>query len=99
MPSGQRAILRSCQEGRPMMKASILHALGTSLAIETVPDPVASPGEVVVDVVAAPVLSYTNEVFDGTRTYDLTFPITPGCGAVGRVRSMGTDATRLAPGD
>lgn len=81
------------------MKAAILHALGTPLVIETVPDPIAGPGEVVVDVVAAPVLSYTNEVFDGTRTYHLTFPMTPGCGAVGRVRATGPDATRLAPGD
>jgi alcohol dehydrogenase len=81
------------------MKAAILHALGTPLAIETVPDPMAAPGEVVVDVVAAPVLSYTNEVFDGTRIYHLTFPMTPGCGAVGRVRAAGPDTTRLVPGD
>jgi hypothetical protein len=47
---------------------------------------VAGPGEVVVVVVAAPVLSSTNEVFDGTRIYHLTFPMTPGCGAVGRAR-------------
>jgi alcohol dehydrogenase len=80
------------------MKAAILHALGTPLAIETVPDPTAGPGEVVVEVIAAPVLSYTNEVFDGTRTYHLIFPMTPGCGAVGRVHAIGPDATRLAPG-
>lgn len=79
------------------MKAAILHALGAPLAIETVPDPMAGPGEVVVEVVAAPVLSYTNEVFDGTRIYHLMFPMTPGCGAVGRVRATGPDATRLAP--
>jgi alcohol dehydrogenase len=81
------------------MKAAILHALGTPLVIETMPDPVPGSGEVVVDVVAAPVLSYTNEVFDGTRTYHLTFPMVPGCGAVGRVRATGPDATRLAPGE
>jgi len=81
------------------MKAAILHALGTPLAIETVPDPMAGPGEVVVDVAAAPVLSYTNEVLDGTRLYHLMFPMTPGCGAVGRVHATGPDATRLSPGD
>jgi alcohol dehydrogenase len=81
------------------MKAAILHALGAPLAIETMPNPIAGPGEVVVEVVAAPVLSYTNEVFDGTRSYHLMFPMTPGCGAVGRVRTMGPDATRLAPGE
>ena len=81
------------------MKAAILRALGSPLTIETVPDPTAGPGEVVVEVVAAPVLSYTNEVVDGTRPYDLTFPMTPGCGAIGRVRATGPDATRLVPGE
>jgi alcohol dehydrogenase len=81
------------------MKAAIMHALGTPLVIETVPDPMAGPGEVVVEVVAAPVLSYANEVFNGTRTYHLMFPMTPGCGAVGRVHATGQDATRLAPGE
>ncbi|HUN42248.1 MAG TPA: zinc-binding alcohol dehydrogenase family protein [Acetobacteraceae bacterium] len=80
------------------MKAAILHELGTPLTIEAVPDPVAGPGEVVVEIAAAPVFSYTNEVFDGTRTHHLTLPMTPGCGAIGRVRETGPDATRLAPG-
>lgn len=80
------------------MKAVILRALGTPPDIESVPDPVTGPGEAVVEIAAAPVLSYTNEVFDGTRIYHLMFPMTPGCGAVGRVRATGPDATRLAPG-
>jgi alcohol dehydrogenase len=81
------------------MKAVILRALGTPLAMEEVPDPVAGPGEVVVDVAAAPVLSYANEVFGGTRPYHLMLPMVPGTGAIGRVRAVGPDATRLAPGD
>jgi alcohol dehydrogenase len=52
-----------------------------------------------VQVAAAPVLSYTNEVLDGSRIYHLMFPMTPGCGAIGRVLAAGRDATRLAPGD
>jgi alcohol dehydrogenase len=99
MRPGERAILRSSQLWILTMKAAILHALGTPLVIVALPDPVPGPGEVVVDVVAAPVLSYANDVFDGTRTYHLTFPMVPGCGAVGRVRATGPDATRLAPGE
>jgi alcohol dehydrogenase len=38
-------------------------------------------------------------VFRGERRYLLTLPVTPGAGAVGRVRAVGPDATRLAPGD
>ncbi len=53
----------------------------------------------VVDVVAAPVLPYASEVFSGARRYLLALPVAPGCGAVGRVRAVGPDATRLAAGD
>ena len=56
-------------------------------------------GEVIVDVVATRVLSYMNEVFDGTRNYALDLPIVPGPGGIGRVRAIGPDATKLAVGD
>ncbi len=81
------------------MKAAILKAFGSPLAVEAMPDPVLGTGEVVVDVVAAPVLSYAGEVFSGERKYLLRLPVAPGCGAVGRIRAFGPDATRLAVGD
>lgn len=82
------------------MKATILKAFGTPLSIESWPDPVLGTGEVIVDVVvAAPVLSYTNEVFSGERKYLLELPLVPGLGAVGRVRSFGPDATHLQVGN
>lgn len=81
------------------MKAAVLKALATPLSIETVDDPVAGPGSIVVDVVAAPVLPYAAEVFSGARGYMFDLPIIPGAGAVGRVRAVGPDATRLAVGD
>ena len=81
------------------MKAAVLKAFGTPLAIETVPDPVLGTGEVIVDVVATGVLSYTNEVFSGERRYTLEPPVIPGPGGIGRVRATGPDATHLAAGD
>ena len=51
------------------MKAAVLNAFGSKLDLQTVPDPVRGTGEVIVDVVAAPVLSYANEVFSGQRKY------------------------------
>jgi alcohol dehydrogenase len=81
------------------MKAAILKAFGTPLAIETVPDPVLGTGEVIVDVVATRVLSYANEIFSGERKYLLELPVIPGPGAIGRVRAFGPDATHLAKGD
>lgn len=81
------------------MKAAILKAFGAPLAVETWPDPVLGTGEVIVDVVATCVLPYANEVFSGERKYLLQLPVVPGCGAIGRVRAIGPDATRLAVGD
>ncbi|AXF24554.1 alcohol dehydrogenase [Burkholderia pyrrocinia] len=81
------------------MKAAILKSLGMPLAIETMPDPMLGTGEVIVDVVATPVLSYAHEVFSGERQYPIELPIVPGCGAIGRVRQTGPDATQLQPGD
>ena len=81
------------------MNAAILKAFGLPLVIEAVPDPVLGTGEVIVDMVAAPVLSYANEVFSGERQYLLKLPVVPGAGGIGRVRAYGPDATHLKIGD
>jgi NADPH:quinone reductase-like Zn-dependent oxidoreductase len=81
------------------MKAAILKAWGSPLAIETLPDPILGTGEIIVDVVATRVLSYANEVFSGERKYLLELPVVPGPGAIARVRGVGPDATHLAAGD
>jgi alcohol dehydrogenase len=81
------------------MKAALLKAFGTPLAVETVPDPALGTGEVIVDVVATRVLAYAGEVFSGERKYTLDLPVIPGPGAIGRVRTVGPDATHLAVGD
>src|SRR6266508_4313203 len=72
------------------MKAAVLNAFGSPLAIETVPDPHLGTVEVIVDVAASRVLAYANEVLSGERKYLLELPVVPG---------PGPDATRLRPGD
>jgi alcohol dehydrogenase len=84
---------------RKTMKAAILKAFGSPLAIESVPEPLLGTGEVIVDVVATRVLAYANEVFSGQRRYLLDPPVVPGPGGIGRVREVGPDATGLAVGD
>jgi alcohol dehydrogenase len=81
------------------MQAAVLRAFGTPLVLEEVPDPQPGAGDVVVDIVAAPMLSYAEEVFSGARQYPLPLPMVVGVGAVGRVRAVGPDTTRLAPSD
>jgi alcohol dehydrogenase len=84
---------------RISMKAAVLKALGSPLAVEAVPDPVLGTGEVIVDVAATKVLAYAGEVFSGRRRYLLDPPVIPGAGCIGRVRQVGPDATELAAGD
>ena len=81
------------------MKAAVLKALGSPLAVETVPDPVLGTGEVIVDVAATKVLAYAGDVFSGKRRYLLKPPVIPGAGCIGRLRAVGPDATELAVGD
>lgn len=81
------------------MKAAVLESFGKPLSIQDVPPPILGTGEVIVDVVAAPILSYASEVFSGARKYLLPPPVIPGCGAIGRVRETGPDAAWLKPGD
>jgi alcohol dehydrogenase len=81
------------------MKAAVLNAFGTPLAIETLPDPVLGTGEIIVDVAAAGVANYAGGVFSGARNYLLEPPVVPGPGGIGRVRATGPDATKLAVGD
>jgi alcohol dehydrogenase len=81
------------------LKAAVLNAFGSPLDLQTLPDPVLGTGEVIVDVAATRVLSYAGDVFSGARGYLLELPIAPGTGAIGQVRAVGPDATRLAVGD
>ena len=81
------------------MKAAVLKAFGTPLVVEELPDPILGTGEVIVDVVATRVLPYMNEVLSGERNYALDLPLAPGAGAIGRIRAVGPDATKLRVGD
>jgi alcohol dehydrogenase len=81
------------------MKAAVLRQFGSPLTVEDLPEPVLGTGEIIVDVVAAGVLPYSNEIFSGERNYLLDLPLVPGAGAIGRVHAVGPDSTRLAVGD
>ena len=81
------------------MKAAVLRKFGTPLAIEDWPEPILGTGEVVVDVVATRVLTYMGDVLSGARGYQLSLPMVPGVGAIGRVRAFGPDATHFKVGD
>lgn len=83
------------------MRAAVLKSFGSPLVIEDRPDLelTSASGEVIVDIVTAPVLNYMRDVLSGARNYLMEPPIVPGAGAVGRVRAVGADATNLSVGD
>ncbi|MFE0489321.1 alcohol dehydrogenase catalytic domain-containing protein [Streptomyces griseoaurantiacus] len=81
------------------MRAAVLVDFGAPLAVRDIPAPTAGGGEVVVEVLAAGVAPYAEDVFSGRRRYPLVPPVVPGIGGVGRVVHVGPDATRLRVGD
>jgi alcohol dehydrogenase len=81
------------------MRAAILTAFGSPLAVHDLPDPEAGSGEVLVEVLATCVPPYAAEVFSGERRYPLEPPVVPGVGGIGRVVRIGPDATKLRVGD
>ena len=67
--------------------------IGEAPLVVDVPDPRADAGDVVVDVVAAPVLAYAGEIISGQRPMLFELPFIPGTGAIGRISGVGAGAT------
>ena len=80
------------------MQAAVFSRIGETPLIADVPAPVAATGDVVVDVVAAPVLAYANEIIGGQRPMLFELPFVPGTGAIGRISAVGAGATETEIG-
>ena len=80
------------------MQAALFNEIGKLPQLAELPDPQPQAGDVVVDVIVAPVLTYAAEVFAGQRPMLFNLPFVPGTGAIGRVASVGADATGIARG-
>jgi alcohol dehydrogenase len=80
------------------MQAAMLNRIGQPLTIEDIPEPAPAAGDVLVHILASPIIPYMQEVLDGTRHYPLAPPIVPGYGAIGVVEKTGPDATCIQPG-
>jgi NADPH:quinone reductase-like Zn-dependent oxidoreductase len=78
-------------------RAYVQQELGGKLELKNVPTPSPGAGEVLVDVLATPILSYTNAVLAGSL-FPLVHPLTPGISAIGRIHATGIDSTVLQNG-
>src|SRR4051812_4486560 len=83
------------------MKAIRVHEFGSPgvLKLETVPDPVAGAGQVLVSVKAAGVNPADTYVRAGTYARKPALPYTPGSDAGGVVETVGVGVTNVRPGD
>ncbi|MEV0810445.1 NADPH:quinone oxidoreductase family protein [Micromonospora sp. NPDC050200] len=79
----------------------LCRALGgpENLVEAEVPDPVAGPGQVVVNVRSAGVNFPDGLIVAGTYQTKPALPFSPGCEVAGTVRAVGAGVTGLAPGD
>ncbi|OKL63281.1 hypothetical protein UA08_01865 [Talaromyces atroroseus] len=81
-------------------RALILDQIGQPLRVDNAyPTPQPTPGSAIVRILAAATLSYSREIYNGNRKYNLSTPCVPGNGAIGRVVALGADATTLQEGD
>lgn len=79
-------------------KALLLNSTTSPLSLTSLPIPTASPGSIVVKVLATYILPYHKSVLDGSLPYPLALPIVPGSSCIARVHSVGPDSTTLEPG-
>src|SRR5215467_4876682 len=83
------------------MRTILVSAFGTvdGVGVADVADPTPQPGEVLVDVHAAPVNFVDLLVIGGTYQFRPELPFTPGKGPAGVVSAVGPGVTRFAIGD
>lgn len=83
------------------MKAVVFHEFGGSdvLRVEELPDPVADPGEVVVDVTASALNHLDVDVREGVSRFPVDFPHILGVEPVGRISSLGDGVEGWKVGD
>lgn len=83
------------------MKAIVCKAWGLpeTLTVEELPDPVAYPGELVIDIQAAGVNFPDVLIIQNKYQFKPALPFTPGSEFAGIVRSVGAGITQYKPGD
>lgn len=82
----------------PTHRALVQRVYAGPLQVETIPTPQPTPGSAIVRVLAANVVSYMGNVYNGTRQYPYPTPLVTGTSAIGRIAAVGPDATSLTPG-
>lgn len=79
-------------------KALVLSSHTELPKLTTVPTPEVQPGQAIVRILAVRISKDTRGLITGKVPFPLSFPLTPGSCAIGRVAAVGPDAVSLKPG-
>lgn len=80
------------------MRALVQEVYAQPLQVKRIPTPQPTPGSVILRVLAAGIISYMPDIYNGTRKYPYPTPLVVGTSCIGRVAAVGPDATSLTPG-
>lgn len=79
-------------------RALVLPSLSSPASVQVIPKPTSTPGSALVRVIIANVLPYARIAYNGTRGTPMPTPLVIGSSAIGRIESVGPDATSLSAG-
>ena len=79
-------------------RALVQHVYAEPLHLETIPTPQPTPGSAIIRVLAANVISYMADIYNGRRAYPYPVPLVAGTSAIGRVAALGPDSVSLQLG-
>ncbi|KAE9365465.1 NAD(P)-binding protein [Stipitochalara longipes BDJ] len=90
--------MASQQELPKTHRALVLTSTDKPPEVRVIPAPRPGPGSAVVKVEAANIISYSKNIYNGTRKYAFPLPLVIGTSGLGRVAAIGPDAVLLEPG-
>jgi NADPH:quinone reductase-like Zn-dependent oxidoreductase len=90
--------MSSHQELPKTHRALLLTSTSLPPEIKTLPTPQPGPGNAVVRVEAANIISYSKFIYNGARKYSFPLPFVIGTSGLGRVVAAGPDSVLLKPG-
>ena len=80
-------------------KAVVAESYSSPPNVQSLNRPTPANGEVLVRILATPILAYEKYILNGSMQYPLKFPLTPGSSAIARIEEpLPSDAVALCPG-
>jgi NADPH:quinone reductase-like Zn-dependent oxidoreductase len=90
--------MASAQELPKTHRALVLTSTSEPPEVKVVPTPQPGPGNAIVKIEAANIISYSKNIYNGTRKYPFPMPLVIGSSGIGRVAAIGPDTLLLKPG-